>query len=306
MKTSSLFLFILGIIFVNGCSADMIEQNFFSISPDRLGIRLHLHNVPADLYPKPFTIDFSPIIHFVSKGKVNLNIYNSYTSGNFNKTESGTLKGISNFLDPASRFKDSWFGVYLIFDNPEARKYMLKNPSAEPSDPDNIHIANAIELLMFDQKIVVWTTHQNQGGYSWSQFDSEFFFRQNAPGRISRVQDSLGRQWLRISGEYETISACTDIKRCDMKYFSSIRNYVGLPDERVYSRVPPWHTIILKGKINLRYFPCMPRPFWAMVYYNGSRFTDNRGVTVDNWEQKDTEKVLDTMFDTLEIKCIKP
>jgi hypothetical protein len=159
-----------------------------------------------------------------------------------------------------------------------------------------------------DQKIISWSSHQNQAGYGWENFLADFHFTPRAGTHLAveTITDRQGRAWRRLTGQFDTTSALTDTKLTDMQLFSSIRNYTGLPTKEVYEQVDPWHPIVITGSIAAHYFACAPTPFWAVAYYNGSAFTTKQGKKVDTWEQTDLRKVMETMFERLDVGCANP
>lgn len=289
------------------CATTDIERIFLNANLEHRGIRLKFHNIPEGMYKEPFTIPFGSFLDAFSGGKIKLDAYNTYTVGNYEKDSAGSMRGVTNFIDPTSRFKDTWFGVCIIFDDADSRKFMLKDSRGDPCDFNNFRIESVILLPEMDQKIILWSTHQNQSDYSWGDFESEFFFYQKKGSLLKTgiVADREKRLWYRISGDYDTIAALTDTSRTKMELFSSIRNYIGLPDERVYREVTPWHRLTIRGRVNVRYFHHEKNGFWAVVYYNGCSFTRRDGIKVDTWDTGGLQKVLDTMFETIEIGNIK-
>lgn len=101
------------------------------------------------------------------------------------------------------------------------------------------------------------------------------------------------------------MAALTDAGITNMGLFTSIRSYVGLPDDDVYRMVDPWHPIDINGSIFARYFQCENVNFWAVVYYNGSTFTTKMGKLINTWKDTELRRIFGKMFDTLEIGCAK-
>jgi hypothetical protein len=291
------------------CSAADVVRLFKNVNLDKKGIHVKLSYIPRGMHQEPFVIKFDRMLWDISDGAVRVMAYNIYTVGNDDKIQPGPNTDISNFLDPYSKFKDAWFGVYAIIDDDYTlgRRFILKNPHGEPDDLSNLNDQSLLLLPNLDQKIIVWTTHQRQKNYTWLDFDREYYFtlKKNTTLRTETIADRLGQSWHKITGDFDTVAALTDINVADMKLFSSIRNLVGLPDARVYTLVNPWHTVTIKGSVLTRYFRCSEKCFWAVVYYNGSAFIAKNGRHIDNWEQTDLRSIFNSMFDKIEIGCAK-
>ncbi len=290
------------------CSVADLAHLFKDVNPEKKGIRVKLHRVPRGLYGKPFIVTFDKMLSDISDEAVRIRAINLYTVGNFDKLSPRSIKGVSNFLDPTCKFKDTWFGVYIILDDGEhrGRRFILNDPRGEPDDMGNLNDRSLLLLPALDQKIILWSSHQHQTGYTWDRFVREFHFdvRKDTKLTTETITDRHGRAWHRITGAFNTNAALTDTSKTDMSLFTSIRSYVGLPNEEVYARVRPWHNLIIKGSIAARYFRCSDTAFWAVAYYNGGAFYDRSGRFIDNWEQTDLRKILETMFDDLEIGCV--
>jgi len=291
------------------CSAADVVRLFKNVNLEKKGIHVKLSYIPRGMHPEPFMIKFDRMLAVVSNDAVQVMAYNIYTVGNYDKIQPQSKTEVSNFLDPECKFKDAWFGVYIIIDDDYTlgRRFILKNPHARPDDPSNLNDGSLLLLPNLDQKIIVWMTHQNQMNYTWLDFNREFYFdpKKGTTLRKETITDKPGRSWYKITGEFDTVAALTDINKTDMKLFSSIRNYVGLPDAGVYSQVEPWHPVTIKGSVLARYFRCSEICFWAVVYYNGAAFNTKKGRQVDNWEQTDLQSILNKMFDNIEIDCAK-
>lgn len=275
---------------------------------EKEGITVSFNYTAKGMYKEPFIIKFGNIVYRLSKRKIMLNMYNCYTVGNMDNVEGRSIPSVSSMLDPTSKFKDSWFGVFIIKDDRGfSRKFVLKDPSGYPDNPHNINAESLLLLPMYDQMVVVLSTHQNQRNYSYKKFMNEFVFKMKTDTGIEQniIKDTKGREWCRIFSEFETVSALTDIKKTDMKLFSSIRSYVGLPENEVYEYVSPWHPITIKGLVFARYFRCKKMGFWAIVYYNGTAFIDKKGNKVDTWEQRDIQQEFYKMFENIEISCLR-
>jgi hypothetical protein len=281
---------------------------FKDVNLEKKGIRIKLHRVPTGLYREPFIVAFDKMLSDISDEAVRIRAINLYTVGNYDKLSPRSIREVSNFLDPTCKFKDTWFGVYVIMDDREnlGRRFILKDPGGKPDDLDNLNNRSLLMLPALDQKIIVWSSHQHQAGYTWERFIREFHFdvRKDTKLTAETVTDRHGRAWRRITGSFTTNAALTDTARTNMSLISSIRSYVGLPNSEVYARVKPWHALIIRGSISARYFRCSDTAFWAVAYYNGGAFYDTAGRFIDNWEQTDLRKVLETMFDDLEIGCV--
>jgi hypothetical protein len=300
-------LIIIPLIFAISCTSADIVRLFRNVNLEKKGIHLQLTTIPHGLYKKPFIIQFDNLLHTISDGAVTVNAFNVYTVGNYDKVPPQDDASVANFLDPSSPFKDAWFGVYIILDDElsAGRRFILKNPHGLPGDLANLNDDSLLLLPALDQKIIVWSTRENQKDYSWEEFKKEFHFNLQSGSRVAAeiTTDRQGRSWRKLTGSFDTIAALTDITITRMGRFSSIRAYVGLPDSSVYAIVPPWHPVIIRGSIAARYFPCTRTPFWAVAYYNGSAFTTNNGMKVDNWETGGLRRLFEKMFDELEIEC---
>ncbi|XDD49706.1 hypothetical protein AB3N59_15130 [Leptospira sp. WS92.C1] len=256
------------------------------------GTILEYKNVPKGMYDKPFIIPFSEYLSEMSDKKVNVDAVNSYTVGGYRPIGGckNSLK-YSHMLDPKCKLVNSWWGVYLIYDDAEGRgsKFMLKDPSGSKEDLSNLNPDGIQTVPMLDQKLITWSSHEGQKDYTWKDFENDFVFQLIGSLNSSYFRDLKMREWLQLSGEFKTVAALTDTKKTDMHYLSSIRAYVGLPDEDVYKQVDPWYPFVLKGEVLTRYFPCKKNPFWALVYYNGSKLDTKDGVKVDTWPQVEAE-----------------
>ena len=254
---------------------------FRNVNLEKLGVHVKLNDVPAGMYGKPFMIKFDNMLWDISDHEVMVKAFNIYTVGNFDKVSSPCVKDASNFLDPMSTFKDCWFGVYIILDDADGtgRRFMLRDRNGKPGDLANLNDRSLLRLPELDQKIISWSSHQNQAGYDWDTFEADFKFKPHAGSALvtETIADRQGRSWRRLTGQFDTSAALTDTGKTGMKLFSSIRNYTGLPTREVYEQVDPWHPIVITGSIAARYFPCAPTPFWAVAYYNGSAFHHEAG-----------------------------
>ena len=295
---------------LTACSAADITRLFRNADLEETGIRVRFGTVARGLYREPFIIRFDRMLYNISNGEVLVPAFNLYTVGNFDKTAPGADPALSNFLDPDSKFKDSWFGVYIIIDDDigMGRRFLLKNPHGDPDDLSNLNERSLLLLPGLDQKIIVWSTHQNQEDYTRDDLDREFRFSQKEGTALetNTIADRRGMLWYSITGDFETIAALTDVRRTGMRLFSSIRNYIGLPADAVYERVDPWHPVLIRGRVLARYFRCSDVFFWAVVYYNGSAYTDRSGRRLDTWHDTDLRQVYEEMFQSMEIGCAKP
>lgn len=291
------------------CGPADVARLFRNVNLEDRGIHVRFGTMPHGLYRDPFVIKFDRMLYNISNGTVYLSAYNIYTVGNFDKTAPGADPRLSNFLDPDSKFKDAWFGIYIIIDDDigMGRRFILENPHGKPDDLSNLSDRALLRLPELDQKILVWSTHQRQNGYGRDVLDREFYFRlkeKSVPDR-RKITDRQGMEWYSITGDFETIAALTDVRKTDMQLFSSIRNYIGLPTDAVYARVEPWHPVLIRGRVLARYFRCSGAFFWAVVYYNGSSFTDRSGRRIDTWQDTDLRAVFEEMFQNIEIGCAK-
>lgn len=299
MNYLKLIVFSLVIFLVSCKPADLARIK--NVNLKNKGIELRYNNVAKGLYKKPFIIDFGNVLKKMSDGKVDVQAINSFTVGDNERSSKYT-----NMLDPLSKFKDSWFGVYFIIDDEEkkGRKFMLKDPKGDPASLENISDDAMLMIPSLDQKLIVYYTHQNQKNYKWKDFDKEFYF-DVFEKKYEKIKDKENREWKKLTGFSNTIAALTDIEKTKMRIISSIRVYVGLPNAEIYNFVDPWHKITIKGCVLSRYFSCSKIKFWAILYYNGSAFKNNKGEMIDNWENTDIKSVFEKMIDEITIGCAK-
>ena len=160
------------------CTAADVTRTVKNVNLGRKGIHLRMRFVPEGMHREPFVIQFSEYLHKISGGKVVVDAYNVYTVGDFRKVEADTLPGVSNFLDPNSKFKDAWFGVYLILDDDRTygRRFMLRDPRGRPDAIENISDDAVLLLPALDQKIIVWSSHHGHEGYTMDNLEKEFHF----------------------------------------------------------------------------------------------------------------------------------
>jgi hypothetical protein len=287
--------------------ASFLIRSFANYDLGKKGILLEYGYVAPGLHKSPFILPFTGSLQRFSLGRIDLDVINSFTVGNYEKDPRSRLRSVSNFLDPTSKFKDSWFGVYIILDDPLGRgkRFILNDPAGPPGDLSNLKRQSLLELPRIDQMIVVHSTHQNQKVFDSIKFLAEFPFKkiENPRERVEIIKDKNGSTWLEITSQYSTVSALTDTFKTDMHELYSIKAYVGLPDKEVYDLADPWHKIIIKGSLLARYFPCAARGFWAVVYFNGSSFTDKKGMPHDPWEKSDIKIEFEKMFQSLRIGC---
>ncbi|MGB5216715.1 MAG: hypothetical protein WBN66_00315 [Smithella sp.] len=271
------------------------------------GIYLRYKYTPIGIQNKPFLLDFGNRIEKLSRGKIILDVINTYTIGSMDKDPSGKIHTVNNFLDPTSKFKDAWFGAYIVFDDPSGRgrRFFLKNPEGRPDSYDNFNINSISELPKLDQMLIVLNTHKNQKGFNEDKFMDTFPFDKNLNYKFDLISDEKNRSWYKITSAFDTISALTDTSITDMTKLYTIRGFVGLPDEKVYALVSPWHRITIKGSVITRYFNCPKVKFWCVVYYNGTSFINKKGEKVDTWENTDIQDEFYKMFTGLEIECVE-
>ncbi|HOO70292.1 MAG TPA: hypothetical protein PK926_00930 [Spirochaetota bacterium] len=272
------------------------------------GIEFEYGYITPGMRQSPYILPFSHSMRKFSSGKIDLDVINTYTVGSFDKDEGSSLSSVSNFLDPTSKFKDSWFGVYVIRDDDSgrARRFLLNDPCGDVDDLYNLNSSSLLELVRIDQMVVVNTTHQKEEGYDFHHFARTFPFKKIEASEYHEVVfDREKNPWLKITASFVTVSGLTDTKKTSMNLLSSIRAFVGLPDRDVYKLVDPWHRVVLKGVSLSRYVRCPGTGYWAVVYYNGSSFDTKNGVHVDTWEGSDIQKEFDKMFYDLNIGCVQ-
>lgn len=275
----------------------------------KYGIKFQMNNIADGLYKKPFIIEFGTLLKDFSGSQVDIEAINAYTLGNFNKISlpDKKLKRISNILDPTSKFKDSWFGCYIIINDEQGkgRKYLLKNPDKSPGSLENIRTESMLKLTELDQKLVTWSSHDGQKNYTREDHDKNFFFKQLGKIKTETVKDLKEREWLKIDGSFNTYSLLPDISNTHMSLTKSNRCYAGLPNKHVYKYVSPWHDIIFHGSNICRYFEGADVGFWANVYFGGVEFKYADNTKINNWENTDLNKIFYDMFLYLDIEPIK-
>lgn len=272
------------------------------------GIDLRFTFVPRGLFQKPYKIEFGSYIKDFSNGKIDIEAVNTYVLGDFRKLKNCTpeLKNISNILDPFCKFKDVWFGAYIIFDDPEGKgkKFILKNAAGDPADCGNFNPESLTTVASLDQKIITWSSHQNEKGYTREVHDSMFHF--DLSGELTnRNFFHMNQEWLETSGSFNTSCIVTDRSKTDLRLFSSIRGICGLPDNHLYSHIKPWHEIIFHGILRTSYFSSENGSFWIMVYFGASEYKLNNGTVVCNW----TDAIIDEfncMFSGIKLRLKKP
>lgn len=295
------------LITASSCDFSDVVRFIKNINIEKEGIRLSYGYVTSGMYQKPIIIRFNDMLKETSRGRVDVDAVNSFTVGGYTKIPGTSIPGVTNFLDPTSLYKDSWFGVYFIFDDNDGKgkRFILKNPSGKPDDSANFNDESLLLLPHLDQKIIVFSSHEGQDQYTLDTLDREFYFkkRPGTPMVSENIVDDRGRSWYKITGEFDSIAALTDRSLTSMGLISSIRAYTGQPNEQVYAMLKPWHPIVLKGSIYARYFPCAQKKFWAVVYYNASAFTTKQGHQVDNWANAELQREFNAMFKGLIVDC---
>jgi len=292
------------------CVAATLVRWVQNVNPEDYGVRLRFHALPRGLYRSPFVIDFSQLLRQMSGGQVDIQALNAYVVGDFTQPEGRRRSWrYSNFLDPHGPFKDSWFGVYIILDDVDGRgrRFMLTHPEGPAGDFENLRPAALRAVPMLDQKLIVWSTHERQAGYSFERFEEEFYF-DFKPGSelvLEELRDTWRRRWLRLSSVQQTIAAVTDTRLTRMAWLTSLRSHIGLPTEEVYRLVRPWHPVEIKGAVTVRYFEAATRPFWAIAYYNGCAFETEQGEVVDTWQDGALRRRYEQMFMDLDLRAVK-
>ncbi len=172
------FFAIAAITALISCSPADVVRLFKNVNLEKKGIHVKLSYIPRGMHPEPFVIKFDRMLADISDYAVQIMAYNIYTVGNYDKIQPRSNTGVSNFLDPDCKFKDAWFGVYVIIDDDYTlgRRFILKNPHGRPDDLSNLNDRSLLLLPNLDQKIIVWSTHQNQKNYTWPDFIREFYF----------------------------------------------------------------------------------------------------------------------------------
>ncbi len=280
-------------------------KTLYNVDLKGYGVKLNYRYIPPELQQKPFIINFSNQLNWLSNGKVNVKIINTYTVGSFTKGNPREIKGLSNFLDPKSKYKDAWFGVYILFDDNQmlGRNYILKDPNGSPHQLTNLKIEAINEIPKLDQKLIVFTTFGNNNSKALIMLDEYSIFNETVNTSISIITLPAGQSWLKTTGYTQSISALTNIQQTEMHSINSIKSHVGLPNYEVYKIVNPWHPITIKASTITRYFKCSGNSFWAIVYYNGTSFSTIKEENIDTWENSNIQEEFQKMFENLEIGC---
>lgn len=99
------------------CSVADLVRRVRNVDLETQGIVVKLSWTPPGMYEKPFMIEFDSLLNEISNGAINIHSYNIYTVENYDKQPGISISGVTNFLDPNSRIKDAWFGLYVIIDD---------------------------------------------------------------------------------------------------------------------------------------------------------------------------------------------
>ncbi|MBI3396111.1 MAG: hypothetical protein HY042_09780 [Spirochaetia bacterium] len=272
------------------------------------GIDMNYVYVADGMYRSPFIIPFTKYLFDMSSAEVDIEAVNTYTVGSYDPAPGCGFKGeYSNMLNPKCKLANAWWGVYFVFDDVDGRgaRFFLKDVKADHGNPENFNYESVKMVPMLDQKLIVWSTHEGQAGYSWQDFLKEFQFSDAGTPVEEEVKDGSGRAWKRYTGVFKTIAALTDTRKTNMGITSSIRAYVGLPTDRIYAHVDPWYPFTLKGAVNVRYFSCGSHKYWALVYYNASVLSMKDGKSVDYWVESDVRAEFEKMFQSLHLECAR-
>lgn len=275
-------------------------------------ISLSFADAPRGMYQRPFRIDkFGDMLSDVSQGAIDVEAYNVYSLGDCFPEYGLWPKCYSSFLDPKSRYKDLWAGVYFIVDDApgKGRRFMLQDPEhGDPQDWAQFKPGSLRSLPEADQKMIFWQSHDGQTPkYTRADLERDFYFRLKAGTHVehSFVADAWARTWLRLSATYETRAALTDIQQTKMGLTTTLRAYTNLPNAEVYALVEPWHPVELGGYVWTRYFASQHgQSFWAVFYVNGSAFRRKDGVWVDTWTQGPLRHEMKRMFWDTDIDCV--
>lgn len=281
----------------------MLVRKLRGLKPSNAKISITLCYTPPEMYSRPFVLDFRHYLYEISGGIADLDLINIYTVGK--RYSPFHLRQDSYFLDPFSKFKDSWFGVFVLKNDDEGRgrRFILIDPLDDPSDFNNFN-PNGIEFLMaYDQKIICFNSHMNYENLTehevWKLFCSKFYFKQNKDFG-AKVINRKTENWLLFDRHYDTISALTDRRKTRMRQRDGIAAYIGLPETHSYKFVQPWHQITLTGKCIIRYFHELSS--WLIVYYNGVKFKMNNNNEIDTNISSDIQLQYETMFQSMEIE----
>lgn len=271
----------------SGCTTDIWTSIAFSYPAERLGVTVSLDYSAPGLYEELLSIKFNRPLRGVTEGELPLDIVNMYTTAILDED-----RGYSGFYDPGNRYKDSWFVVMVIRDDPVSRNWLLE----DPDDAQSICTAGKAALVMIDQAII----------YSLSRRGLPNEPRWTPYHRLSRVRDAEdlgwvthpdGTQWRGIEAVIQTRSALTDPGRTRMSRWFSFRFYTGQPDDAVLEQVEPWHEVELPGRLYARHDEC---GVFILVFFNGARFTTLEGEYVDTWTD-DLIEDYERMFRELQI-----
>ncbi len=269
------------------------------------GIDLNCGYIAYGLWQKLFVQNFRDYVKTMTYHLIKIEIINCFTFGNFQKDKNSKIRGVSNFYDPASRFKDSLFGVYILINDSggSGKRSILKNHEGAPADLENFNLDFLKGVYELNQAVILHTSHEGESGYNANIFINAFHSSEKPKLKqgIETVTDNKNRKWLKISFTYATLSGLTDINKTDTV---SLKALLGLPDGKVYEIVDPWHPVTIKGTLLARYFECARQSFWAVVYYNGVSFITRQGKEIDTWKNTDIRQEFEKMFLGLEIGCI--
>ncbi|ERP31678.1 hypothetical protein [Chitinivibrio alkaliphilus] len=127
----------------------------------------------SGLYQEPFLIDFRELFRVF--GKRELEILNTYTVGQYLR-RGRHWQG--SFYFPQSLYKDSWFGVFFVFDDEKhrGRDFMLLDPYGDPRNPENISPNALEELPRVDQRCIYFSSRQVEK-YSLADLETDFLWK---------------------------------------------------------------------------------------------------------------------------------
>ncbi len=279
------------LVLLSGCTTDLWTRIAFSYPPERLGVDVSLGYSAPGLYDELLSIKFNRPFKGVTDGQLPLEVVNMYTTA---VKEDG--KGYSGFYDPQSRYKDSWFTVMIIQDDPISRSWLLE----DPHDLQSIRVEGKAAMVMADQAIIYSLSRRGvEEEPRWTFYD-----RLSSVHGITDLGEIVhpdGTKWKGIEAVLRTRSALTDPELSRMSRWLSLRFYTGEPDEDILAQVSPWHPVELPGRMYARHDEA---GVFILVFFNGSRFHTRDGDYVDTWTE-DLIEDYERMFRELQIRRVQ-
>lgn len=100
------------------------------------------------------------------------------------------------------------------------------------------------------------------------------------------VAGPKGDAWKQMDAVMPARSALPDQRKADLDTMFSFHLHTGVPDEQVLSVVEPWHPLEIPGRLYIRHIETAQTGVFALVFFNGSRFTARDGTVTDTWNEK--------------------